>query len=142
MMPLPQLRKMGSKPIYLQHRCRSCSSVNTHIESNAAHLVAVKKSQLRPHHVNGLSVILCLYLLRPRRTWLLVNKPTKVLNESTHQILSQMVLQVAGIVSTHHHENTPWWTVDLDDGYQIAGVVVANRRYELGQSVRYTNFAI
>ena len=38
---------------------------------------------------------------KTRRTWLLVNKLTKVLDESTHQILSQMVLQVAGIVSTH-----------------------------------------
>ena len=38
-MPLPQPHKMGSKPIYLWHHCHSCSSVNTHIESNEIHLL-------------------------------------------------------------------------------------------------------
>ena len=41
-MPLLQLHKMGSEPIYLRHCCCSCSSVNTHIESNTTHLLRQK----------------------------------------------------------------------------------------------------
>ena len=42
MMPLPQPHKMGSEPIYSWHCCHICSSVNTHIESNATHLLREK----------------------------------------------------------------------------------------------------
>ena len=42
MMLLLQLHKMGSKPIYLRHRCHTCSSVNTNIESNVTHLLRQK----------------------------------------------------------------------------------------------------
>ena len=33
---------VGSEPIYLWYCCRRCSSVNTHIESNATHLLRQK----------------------------------------------------------------------------------------------------
>ena len=35
------------------------------------------------------------------------------------------------------HEETPWWTVDLGDEYQIVGVVVANTRHQTGKLCKF-----